>query len=95
MENPRSWVVSGETNGHVVTGDTSRDDITADGVVVVVDRATSAANDGEFVLSKALGTVIFGYHCKNELTPWRWKGCGLPVEPPGMESSMTELEGRV
>ena len=55
MENPGPWVVGGESNGHVVTGDTSRDDITADGVVVVVDRATSAANDGKFVLSKTLG----------------------------------------
>ena len=60
MENPRSWVVGGEPNGHVVTGDTSRDDITADGVVVVVDRAASAANNGEFVLLKVSGGAFVG-----------------------------------
>jgi hypothetical protein len=50
MENPGSWVVSGEADGNVVTCDTSRNDVPTNRVLVVVNRASSTANDSELML---------------------------------------------
>ena len=49
VEEPGSGVVSGETDGNVVTSGTDVDDITTRGVGVVVGVGASAANDIEDV----------------------------------------------
>ena len=50
MEEPRSRVVSRETECNIVGACSNADDITADRVSIVVHRTTSTANDGEGVL---------------------------------------------
>ena len=50
MDDPRTGVVSLEADRGVVSGDTSVDNIAANGVDIVVNGASCAANDGERVL---------------------------------------------
>lgn len=54
MQEPRPGVVGREPDGDVVAGYTGADRIALDGVVVVVHRTASAADDAECMLQTRL-----------------------------------------
>lgn len=86
-----------KSDGDVVTGAPDVDDVTEDGVVVVVLRAIRASDDPEVMLEQAqyisVKCHMYPYQCQKH-TPCKWMGCPPPTTPPGMLSSTTELGGR-
>ena len=50
VEEPRARVIGGETEGNLVTSDTSGNDVAENGVVPVVIGAPCTTNDPEVVL---------------------------------------------
>lgn len=60
MHDPRSRVVRSEADGNVVTRHTNVDDVTLDGVYVVVSVAPSATNDIECMTMK-VERVLYEY----------------------------------
>lgn len=52
MQEPRAVVVSDKANGDVVASISDGDDVAADGVLIVVHRASGTSNDREGMLEK-------------------------------------------
>jgi hypothetical protein len=77
MEEPGSWVISGEANSDLIAVCTKIDDIPTDRVNIVVYSATSTPNNAESVLQRVQRQHIdrFEEILRDILTPCIWKGC--------------------
>ena len=94
VEEPRSRVVSDETNGDFISPITDTDNIATNGIRKVVGAVSCASDDAEGVLSVHVRSEWFT-RLKIRLTPCKWKGWGPPATPPdGKLSSIDLLEGR-
>ena len=97
VEEPRTGVVGAETDGDVVAGGANADDVTLNGVHIVVGVTSSGANDIERVLKYTIRVSGHSEQSREVPTPCKWKGCGAPgalVAFMGKEIWMDELAGR-
>lgn len=58
VEEPRTGIVGGEAEGDVIAGRTDRNNISSNGIVIVVSRASSASYNGKGVLKIDLISMI-------------------------------------
>ena len=94
MHNPRTSVISLESNRNVVRSSANADHIALNRVHVVVVAASSTSNDTEDVTVQVNGVL----RSRSDLvrtsgTEVHQKLTGLPTAPPGIDSSMTLLRG--